>query len=59
MEVQVDQFTIGHLDVPLAVGTVTVAARVPHAGQHAALASQVLWPAAARCYKERRKGDGE
>lgn len=59
MEMEVDQFADGHLDVPLAAGFVVVAARVTHRGHLAFCASQVLWPSTARCYKGRIEGENQ
>ena len=54
---ELDRFANRHLDVPVAVGFVAVAARVTHGGHSATTAIQVLWPSTARHYKERRAGE--
>lgn len=56
---EMDQFAVGHLDVPLAAGFVAVAARVTHRGQSAMCASQVLCPTTARCYTESTESENQ
>lgn len=56
MKSQVDQFAQGHLDDPLASGSVAVAARVAQRGQAPLCAIQNLGTPAARHYnREDRK----
>lgn len=57
MELEVDQFANGYLDVPLAAGIVVVAARVTHRGYSATCVRQVLWPATARCCTGKTEGE--
>lgn len=47
---EVDQFAVGDVDVPLTSGCVSVTARVIHRGSHAYCAIQDLWTYTARCY---------
>lgn len=49
---EVNQFAVGHPDVPLAAGITAVAARETHRGHSAMCASQVLWSTTARYYTE-------
>lgn len=59
MELEVDQFANGHMDVPVAASAIVVAARVTHRGYSATCVIQVLWPATARCYTGRTEGENQ